>query len=322
MNYVIHKLHSAYMRLTHGNSLPTAQRGITNIDEVSALITTLLTADAPCMIARYGSIELDAVCNYLGVTMGKKPFSSAIGYIANQRPEWWWNPAKMEFMRTNAGFFPATPDAISRFAELTIADTAQLDALGSWRKNESFLAPYFSPHLKRFDREAINPFFAKKPWTLALEGKRVLVVHPFAQSIEQQYARKALLFPRPVLPDFHLQVIPAVQSIGGQSHFPDWFAALDSMKQQIDQTDFDVALLGCGAYGFSLAAHIKRSGRKAVHVGGSLQLFFGIKGKRWESKGYKAGPHDYSKLFNDYWIRPQQSEKPSAAALVENGCYW
>ena len=27
--------------------------------------------------------------------------------------------------------------------------------------------------------------------------------------------------------------------------------------------------LGCGAYGFPLAAHVKRMGKKAIHMGGS-----------------------------------------------------
>lgn len=49
------------------------------------------------------------------------------------------------------------------------------------------------------------------------------------------------------------------------------------MKDEIDKRDYDIALIGCGAYGFPLAAHIKRSGKKAVHLGGALQLLFGIK---------------------------------------------
>ena len=41
--------------------------------------------------------------------------------------------------------------------------------------------------------------------------------------------------------------------------------------------NFDIALIGCGAYGFPLAAFVKGIGKKAVHIGGPLQLFFGIK---------------------------------------------
>ena len=42
--------------------------------------------------------------------------------------------------------------------------------------------------------------------------------------------------------------------------------------------DFDVALIGCGAYGFPLAAKLKTAGKQAIHLGGVLQALFGIKG--------------------------------------------
>lgn len=47
----------------------------------------------------------------------------------------------------------------------------------------------------------------------------------------------------------------------------------------MDKVEYDVCLIGCGAYGFPLAAHAKRTGHKAIHLGGSLQLLFGIAGK-------------------------------------------
>ncbi len=88
------------------------------------------------------------------------------------------------------------------------------------------------------------------------------------------------------------------------------------MEDEIDKHDYDIALIGCGAYGFPLAAHVKRRGKKAVHLAGTLQLLFGIIGSRWE--------HDelYNQLFNEYWCRPNENEKPQTANHVENGCYW
>ena len=79
-------------------------------------------------------------------------------------------------------------------------------------------------------------------------------------------------------------VLKAVQTAGGnQTEFKDWFEALEYMEQEIDKIDYDIVLLGCGAYGFPLAAHCKRMGKQAIHLGGVLQLLFGIKGKRWET---------------------------------------
>jgi hypothetical protein len=77
-----------------------------------------------------------------------------------------------------------------------------------------------------------------------------------------------------------------------------------------------VALLGCGAYGLPLAAAIADSGRVAVHVGGALQLLFGIRGRRWE-----ASPR-FEPLMNPSWVRPSLAETPSGADQVDGSCYW
>ena len=84
------------------------------------------------------------------------------------------------------------------------------------------------------------------------------------------------------------------------------------MENEISRKDFDVALIGCGAYGFPLAAYVKRLGKQAIHVGGPLQLYFGIKGKRWDNSG----------LYNEYWISPSDNERPKNLNKVEGGCYW
>ncbi len=84
----------------------------------------------------------------------------------------------------------------------------------------------------------------------------------------------------------------------------------------ISRTDFDIAILGCGAYGFPLAAEIKRMNKQAIHLGGATQIWFGIKGKRWD----KELP--IRNLYNDYWVKPSEDEKPKYASGVEGGCYW
>jgi glycerol-3-phosphate dehydrogenase len=53
-------------------------------------------------------------------------------------------------------------------------------------------------------------------------------------------------------------------------------------KKRSTKKDYDVALIGCGAYGLPLASHVKRKGKQSIHLGGGLQLLFGIKGKRWD----------------------------------------
>jgi len=167
---------------------------------------------------------------------------------------------------------------------------------------------------------SLEPYYAIDPWSEALAGRKVLVVHPFKTTIESQYySNRTRLFRDPrLLPEFgSLTVLQAVQSIAGSpTHFRDWFAALDWMKSQIDRIEFDVALIGCGAYGFPLAAHVKRMGRVGIHLGGATQVLFGIRGRRWEAHPV-VGLH-----INEHWVRPSAEETPARADLIENACYW
>lgn len=294
----------------------TYDRGITDPDKASELIYNLLTSGKPCMIARYGAFELTSVINYLGV---KNAQHSCLKYITGNELQWWWNKRLMGFMQSNAGFFPSTEENLMKFGDMMVEDSKQLDILGSWLPEEEILKKYFNLSYQRIFLKYLEPYWNNLSWTRYLEGKRVVVVHPFAESIKNQYDNyRDKIFENPmVLPNFtSLRVVKAVQSLGGNSEFKDWFEALEYMKDKVDQEDYDVCLIGCGAYGFPLAAHVKRMGKQAIHLGGALQLLFGIRGNRWDNMD------EYKPLINEYWTRPKGDEIPQAKDKVENGCYW
>lgn len=297
-----------------------------NPNKISDTIYKLLADEKPCMIARFGATELSCINNYLSI----KNKHNIWKYIIGEGSDFWWNSKIMEQMQQWSGFFPPTTEKLELFCQLMLKETKQIDICGifpsietgittilPYMNNPTFVALY-----------AFNPFVTENPWSRILEGKKVLVIHPFAELIERQYQKRELLFKNPnVLPLFNLKVIKAVQSLGGESNgFSDWFEALQWMQNQMDQTDYEICLIGCGAYGFSLAAHAKKMGKKAIHIGGGLQLLFGIKGARWETATAATQwglPADfYQNLFaNPAWVRPdeyrtKQSEK------VENACYW
>ena len=300
-------------------------RGFTDPNKASDLIYNLLASGKPCMIARYGAFELASVINYLGV---KNAQHSCLKYISGKSPQWWWNKRLMKFMQSNAGFFPSTEENLMKFGEMMVEDSKQLDILGSWLPDEKTMITSFNLNLTKVTLLALEPYWSKNPWSRILEGKKVLVIHPFASLIEQQYKekREILFDDKQVLPKFDLKTIKAVQSLGGDCEYSDWFEALSSMKKQMDATDYDIVLLGCGAYGFPLAAHAKRMGKQSVHLGGALQLLFGIRGKRWDNPNYGiqefGKQNTYKTLFNDSWIYPSASYIPSKAKQVEGGCYW
>ena len=282
------------------------------------LIYKILMSDKPCMIGRFGSTELITLTNYLGVI--NKKDKKILKYIKGERLPWWWEKIALYQLGNNAGFFPTKTDMVTKFCELMIKDMKELDVLGSWLNAERFFNKELSD-TKRVVLEDLEPFFASNPWTKALEGKKVLVMHPFAKTVESQYKKRDLLFDDNLLPRFELKTIRAIQTIAGtKSEFNNWFDALEFMKAQIDKVDFDICIIGAGAYGFPLAAHVKRMGKKSIHLGGVTQLLFGIKGSRWVDHPMHYYP--YVNLFNEHWVFPNTSERPKDASKVENACYW
>ena len=286
--------------------------------EASDRIGALLANPGPCMIARFGNNELRTVENHLSIQAPGSLWERIDRYLKGESGPWWWDDRTSREMRLGAGFFPATPANFERFARLTLEDSRQIDVLGSWLPAERLLSGQLNA--VRVPMIDLEPYFHENPWSEMLCDRTVLVIHPFEKSIRNQYKKRKTLFKDPrVLPDFNLLTFPSVQSIGGDcSRFADWFEALDWMKQQITAIDFDVALIGAGAYGMPLAAFIKRDlGRKAVHLGGATQILFGIKGRRWDQRlAYSKG------LYNQEWTRPLEEETPAKASRVEGGCYW
>ncbi|MCE6991384.1 hypothetical protein [Dyadobacter sp. CY323] len=315
-NYHLKFLRKLYLRVTE-RELNSGRNWnmFSNKQYANELIYNTLQKDEPCMIARFGSTEMQCLINFLGVKENQK---SWLQYVKGASLPWWWEPATINQMEQFSGFFPKDPKSIEEFCELMIEDIPQVDILGSWLKEEDHFSESMG-NTKRVVLEDLEPFFCTNPWTRALRGKKVLVVHPFADTIEQQYRNREVLFDDDLLPLFDLKTIKAVQTVAGErSEFSSWFEALEWMKSQIDSVDYDICIIGCGAYGFPLAAHVKRRQKKAIHLGGATQLLFGIKGKRWEK--FIVWP--YINLFNEYWVRPGQKERPKNAVVVEDACYW
>jgi len=220
-------------------------------------------------------------------------------------------------LMNNAGVFPRTKKMAQIFSDIYLRALSEVDVLASWIRQEDYLCERLN-NPRTVNLEDIVPFVGDDPWSAALEGRKVLVVHPFATSIRRQYARRALLFDNPdVLPAFELTAYPAVQSMGGSKDYTCWTDALNAMEADIASIDFDVAILGCGGYGLPLGAYIKSLGKPAIHLGGVTQCLFGIKGRRWvEEYGWD------NLYFNEHWIYPDKNERPQNAASVENACYW
>ncbi len=281
----------------------------------SDAIYDALISGKPCMVCRYGGTEIRLVAGYLNATelnacqrLWKRLCFQHVGF--SRKMKW--------MMHTGANFFPPTDENFTRFAQLMLEDSRQIDILGVWRPEEVRVTkhPERVTSVPLFD---LDPYRHNNPWSRALAGKKVLVVHPFVETIRRQYAKRELLFANlDVLPEFQLiNYRPLFKSLpGNPDYFPSWFDALDYMKAGISAITFDIAIIGAGPYGFPLAAHVKRMGKQSLHLGGQCQVLFGIKGKRYDNM------ECYHRFYNEHWCRPSASETPTNAQKIEHGCYW
>lgn len=287
--------------------------------ESSQFLYEHLCGEQPFFAGRLGSNELECMTEYYYVLNREAHGGGGTGSISSQTKaskEAYHDNLKL-VMKQGAGFFPVEDAYLDRFVQLYTDNLKQIDFIWSmWLSRfENMLYQRFAPEkeIGLYDDTAL-PYDMDSPWTKALEGKRVLVIHPFEESIRENYVKREKLFDHPeMLPEFDLITYKAVQSIADETvPFKDWFAALAYMEDQISRMEFDIALIGAGAYGFPLGAYIKQMGKKAVHIGGMLQLLFGIKGKAWNKLG----------IYNEYWTSPKETEKPKGYQSVEAGRYW
>lgn len=267
----------------------------------SALESAILKGE-PFAAIRFGAVEISALNNYEKIRLGitKKYKKSVIYSIKN-----------------NAGVFPATPEIIEHYAKYLELHLKETDILGvSGVHMENYYFKHLTPNTLPIQNWTLDPLLGG--WSHLLAGKKVLVVSPFAKQIAEQYEKRHLLFSQKpdILPSFTLTCVEAVMTNAEQEdpRFENWFEALDYLKIEILKKDFDIALVGAGAYGTPLCLYIKSLGKMAIQSGGATQLLFGIMGKRWEKRDY------VSQYVNPHWTRPNL--KPTGYKNIEEGCYW
>jgi hypothetical protein len=270
-------------------------------DEAGAVIQSAIKQGFPFCAARMGHVE-----------------ARILGEARLQRGR--WSRATHVEAHANAGIFPVTDAGLHNFAAVYGEALESVDLLGFWQTDyQAALVSALKHPPSLCSLSSLEPFRQSDPWSRALAGRRVLVVHPFARSIESQYRKhgSALFADQRVLPLFSLQVLNPPSTHAPQTEgYKSWLDALESLQARVLSLSFDVALIGCGAYGLPLAAAIQRAGRQSIHLGGALQLLFGIRGRRWDDDPVIRS------MINSRWVRPSAEETPSSADLIEGGCYW
>ena len=247
-----------------------AHKPVMSSAKTNAYIFEMIQSGKPFLVCRFGNTELQTVVGNLKVKI--------LGHSkeADEYLDKWFTR-----LGNGAGFFPVDYQYLDRFSECILDAAANANLLAMWHLNmEDFIIEEYAPKVDLTFLFRLEPWLAKKnPWSAALKGKKVLVIHPFEDTIRKQYQNRERLFPgTDILPEFELKTLKAVQTIAGEKdeRFETWFEALDYMYEEAMKIDFDIAIIGCGAYGIPLAAMLKKAGKHAIHLVGATQLLFGI----------------------------------------------
>lgn len=285
----------------------------------------------------YGKRKLQSVLEgneaiYRGICSGEPFACCRYGYVEIELAITAWKNERLgiplppksfefyDFLATNRG----KKEGLLEFGKIMYDAGERADILCLWdnmKMSDYYISQIPNANSKVIaDAGCVEPFARTNPWTRALQGKKVLVINPFATIIEKQYkTKREKLFKNPdVLPEFSLETMDSVwySQAGKDERFQTWLEAYDYLFYEALKRDFDIALLGCGMFGFPLATRLKMAGKQAIHMGSASQLLFGITGKRWQESG------GLSKIINDNWVTPPKELAPSNPEKLDNCCYW
>lgn len=230
-----------------------------------------------------------------------------------------------------AGVYPSDPRFARAFVAQYADDLRQLDCLGLFgAPGEAALIRHHGLScrfvaFKDMEPDRSSPADESRCYLPHFRGRRLLLVAPFADLLRQRAERDTFekVWARTGKPWFHPSSVLAVEfpyafEKATQARFATVLDLRDEIAARIDAVDFDVALVAAGALGIPLAAHIKRSGRIALSLGGHLQVLFGVLGKRW--RDIASWRRSY---FNEHWIDLPERYRPTDwEQLTDGGAYW
>jgi hypothetical protein len=223
-----------------------------------------------------------------------------------------------------AGLYPYTDETAKSFSDDMLDRLGDVDLIPQWSKQrptfEQYVLDKYCPKAHRTLLQHLEPYYFDKPWTNHLEGKTVLVFSPFAESIIRNYTNLDKIWGGKIKPNFNLKVARYPFAIPIDSEAKQKYSTSQRVYQEyldiLRREVFDVGIFGTGWTSLLFTVECKRLNKIGIHLGGSTQILFGIKGQRWREI------EEFQPFFNEHWTDPTNEEKPDMYKKVEGGCYW
>ena len=235
---------------------------------------------------------------------------------------------EIEELENNAGIHINDIQSLYMYVDALLASYDHCTAIAEWETTGKVFAitgdgqkliAERTPRIPKIIAQSLEPYYVRNSWMPALRGKRILIIHPFAKTIQQQLPHLSSIFPdREWFPECTIHCIAPPLTLARNHQHKDWKIHLDDFLVTLSkEKDVDIALVAAGGYGMLISDYLyTKMNTSVLYIGGALQLFFGIIGKRWFTN------KDILTLMNDNWIRPDPADKPANFIKVEKGCYW
>jgi hypothetical protein len=285
------------------------------------IIAKAINSGEPKLVGRLGGTEARVLECYLDVFKGKSwfdPFATIFSLVTFAK--------RLRQLNSGAGVYPINRKILRYFITQQFEALNDIDVLGCWGSTFTWVEKYGfkSAGNNIVSHHSVAPWVENfptnsksfQPWANSLNGKKILIISGFSRSFESQFNRIGDVFPKGIFPKIACSFILSPLSMGGLNDGKTWVDHLKRMKKEMEEVDFDVALISAGAYALPLAHHAKKLGKVGITCGGELQLFFGVVGKRWEHF------EKVTRYRNEFWVRPSEDERPANWREIEDGCYW
>ena len=231
-----------------------------------------------------------------------------------------------------SGIFPATTDFYLEYNHFYVSHLKNIDCLGlfldSIKMEKAIIRDYnlTSKLIHYIDQEPDRsvPSKTQNCYLQYFHGKKILIICPFAELLSQRANKtifegvwskigKQWFFPERV----DALEFPYGFSRRTHGQYSNAIALFEHIKSEIQELDFDIALIAAAGLAIPIAAFVKSLGKVGIDLGGHLQIIFGVMGKRWRSrKGWKQ------KYFNEWWIDMPIRYKPKEGDVCDSGAYW
>jgi hypothetical protein len=231
-------------------------------------------------------------------------------------------------LENNAGIYTKDTESLKEYTERLIESYSNCTVIAEWDQTgkvfahtgsgQEFIAKR-TPKIPKINALALEPYYFNNNWMSEINNKKILIIHPFSKTFSKQALNFEKIFPgKKWFENCDLYFIQPPFTLAGNHQNIDWQTHLNKFLESLKTNiDFDIALVSAGGYGMLISEFIfKEMGKSVMYIGGALQLFFGVIGKRWFDN------KDILKLVNDDWVRPDKNDKPNNFTRVEKGCYW